>query len=80
MAQEAEYRFGITENGFLGGVIFGNVQSVANPDGKFSNFIPACGVGLRIKYNKKSNTSMAFDYAIGKDGSRGFFLNLGEVF
>ena len=80
ISQEAEYRFGITENGFLGGVIFGNVQSIANPDGRISRFIPACGAGIRIKYNKKSNTSMAFDYAIGKDGSRGFFLNLGEVF
>jgi hypothetical protein len=79
--QEFEYRFGITENGFLGGVVYGNIQSVKGlQSNKFSAPIPGYGIGLRIKYNKKSNTSVALDYAWGKDGSRGFFMNLGEVF
>ncbi len=81
LMQEFEYRFGITENGFLGGVVYGNIQSVKGlQSNKFSAPIPGYGIGLRIKYNKKSNTSVALDYAWGKDGSRGFFMNLGEVF
>lgn len=81
LMQEMEYRFSITENGFLGGVVYGNVQSVANAgSNRFSSIIPGYGVGIRIKYNKKSNTNIALDYAWGKDGSRGFYMNLGEVF
>ena len=81
LMQEMEYRFSITENGFLGGVIYGNIQSVSDyKTNKFSSPIPGYGIGIRIKYNKKSNTNIAFDYAWGKDGSRGFFMNLGEVF
>ena len=81
LMQEMEYRFSLTENGFLGGVVYGNLQSVANPiSNRISSMIPGYGVGLRIKYNKKSNTNIALDYAWGKDGSRGFFMNLGEVF
>lgn len=79
--QEMEYRFSITENGFLGGVVYGNVQSVAHSESnRISSLIPGYGAGIRIKYNKKSNTNIALDYAWGKDGSRGFFMNLGEVF
>ena len=81
LMQEMEYRFSITENGFLGGVVYGNVQSVTNAgSNRFSSILPGYGVGIRIKYNKKSNTNIALDYAWGKDGSRGFFMNLGEVF
>ncbi|MEY3920320.1 MAG: hypothetical protein RL634_81 [Bacteroidota bacterium] len=81
LMQEMEYRFSITENGFLGGVVYGNIQSVSDfKTNKFSSPIPGYGVGIRIKYNKKSNTNIALDYAWGKDGSRGFFMNLGEVF
>jgi hypothetical protein len=42
--------------------------------------MPAGGFGLRIKVNKKTNTNLAIDYAIGVDGSRGLFVNLGEIF
>ena len=81
LMQEMEYRFSITENGFLGAVVYGNIQSVSDyKSNKFSSPIPGYGIGLRIKYNKKSNTNIALDYAWGKDGSRGFFMNLGEVF
>jgi hypothetical protein len=42
--------------------------------------VPAGGIGLRIKVNKKSATNLAIDYGIGINGSRGFFVNLGESF
>jgi len=88
---EAEYRFGITRNGLLGGTLFGNAANystnittptptaAATPDG-LQNIIPAGGAGLRIKINKHSNTNLCIDYGFGIQGSRGFFVNLGEVF
>jgi outer membrane protein assembly factor BamA len=78
---EAEYRFGLTKNGLLGGVLFLNGQSFPEPtDDRFKKIIPAGGTGLRIKVNKHSNTNICIDYGFGIDGSRGFFVNLGEGF
>lgn len=78
---EVELRFGILRNGLLGGVVFTNATSVANwPDVKFIEAFPAGGVGLRVKFNKYSGVNVCIDYAIGVEGSRGFFFNLGEVF
>jgi hypothetical protein len=78
---EMEYRFGITHNGLLGGVVFTNAQSVTDwPSNKFQTVFPSIGTGIRIKINKHSNTNMCIDYAIGLNGSNGIFINLGEVF
>jgi hypothetical protein len=78
---ESEYRFGITENGFIGGVVFANVQSLSSMPGKsIQGVLPGYGAGLRVKFNKHSNTSVALDYGFGQGGSRGLFMNLGEVF
>ena len=78
---EAEYRFGILNNGLLGGVIFGNAQSYSEiSNNRFEVIEPAVGVGLRFKFNKLSRTNVCVDYAIGKNGSNGIFTNLGEVF
>jgi hypothetical protein len=78
---ETEYRFRLTRDGFLGGVVFGNVESFSEPvSGKFEVLWPAGGAGLRFKLNKYSNTNVCIDYAVGLGGSRGFFVNLGEIF
>jgi hypothetical protein len=78
---ESEYRFGITENGFIGGVVFANVQSLSAQMGQaMQGLLPGYGLGLRVKFNKHSHTNLALDYGIGQGGSRGFFMNLGEVF
>lgn len=78
---EAEYRFGITHNGLLGGVIFSNAGSATQwPGNKFEYIDPGEGVGLRVKFNKYSDVNLCIDYAVGLDGSHGFFFNLGEVF
>ncbi|EHQ24403.1 hypothetical protein Mucpa_0203 [Mucilaginibacter paludis DSM 18603] len=78
---ESEYRFGITKNGLLGAVVFANAQnyqrSVSNG---LNKIIPAAGTGIRVKINKRSNTNLCIDYAIGTDNSHGVFVNLGEVF
>ncbi len=78
---EAEFRFGITNNGLIGGVVFCNAGSVAEKvTNKFENIYPGYGAGLRIKLNKFSNTSACLDYGFGRKKSRGFFGNLGEIF
>jgi outer membrane protein assembly factor BamA len=78
---ESEYRFGITKNGLLGAVLFANAQSFTEyQTNAFERIAPAAGTGLRIKINKHSNTNICIDYGAGVSGSRGFFVNLGEVF
>ena len=78
---EAEFRFKILNNGFLGGTFFANVSSFSDyPSNKFTGVDPGYGVGLRIKMNKKSNVNLAVDYGIGTGGSRGFVFNMSEVF
>ena len=78
---ETEYRFGITANGLLGGVLFTNAQSFTEPNSNRYTYIqPGYGLGLRISLNKFSRTNLCIDYGWGSHGSRGFFVNLGEVF
>jgi len=78
---EAEYRFNILRSGLLGGVVFANVQSYkTKPWSGPIAVAPAAGAGIRFKLNKKSGANLCVDYGIGQDGSRGFFVNLGEVF
>lgn len=78
---ESEYRFKITANGLLGGVIFLNGESFsAAPGTRLQTFQPGGGPGLRIKLNKASKTNLDIDYGFGSQGSRGLFLTVGEVF
>lgn len=78
---ESEYRFGITPNGLLGGVVFANAQSFSDPaTGRYPYIAPGYGTGVRISLNKFSRTNLCVDYGWGIHGSGGFFVNLGEVF
>jgi hypothetical protein len=78
---ESEYRFGITPNGLIGAVVFANLQNYSSSMFKgYQGWIPGGGVGLRIKVNKQSGTNVCIDYGFGRDGSRGFAVNLGELF
>lgn len=78
---ESEYRFGILQNGLLGGVAFANLASFSEwPSNQFTGILPGGGLGLRLKVNKNSDTNVAIDYAFGVNGSSGFFFNVGEVF
>jgi outer membrane protein assembly factor BamA len=79
--QEAEYRFTISRNGLFGGVVFADAQTFSDIEtGKYEVISPGAGLGIRIMLNKFSRTNIALDYAWGTQGSRGFFVNLGEVF
>lgn len=77
---ESEYRSDITNNGLLGFVVFANANVVSGPgNGKFTGPHPAVGTGLRISFNKQSNTNIAIDYGFSK-GHSGLSLALGEAF
>ncbi len=77
---ESEYRFTLSENGFWGGVLFANLQSLTEPvTHQFQRVNPAAGFGTRMKFNKKSNINLDIDFGFGKD-SFDFYINLGEIF
>ena len=78
---ESEYRYNISANGLIGGVAFVNIQNFSSDlSAQYSRIIPGYGAGLRIKLNKQSGANLCIDYGFGQNGSRGFFVNLGEVF
>ncbi len=78
---EAEYRYRITKNGLIGGVLFLNAETFsAAPGTRLQSIQPAIGPGLRIKLNKTSKTNVAIDYGFGRQGSNGLFIDVGEVF
>ena len=78
---ETEYRYKISRNGLFGGVFFVNAESFSAAQGTNLQAVqPAFGPGLRLKLNKVSKTNIAIDYGIGRQGSRGVFINVGEVF
>lgn len=78
---EGEYRYGITPNGLLGGVVFVNAQSFTEQgSNKFETIAPGYGAGIRIKLDKYSRTNICLDYGFGLNGNGGVFVNIGEVF
>lgn len=79
---ELEYRFPITNNKFLSGVAFGNLQTASDDLGTavFEKWQPGGGAGLRVLFNKATRTNLCLDYAFGKYGNKGFFLGLNEAF
>ena len=79
---EAELRFPILANKFISGVVFGSMQSGNDQQGTklFQVFEPGYGGGLRVLFNKATRTNLALDYAFGRFGNKGFFLNLNEAF
>ena len=76
---ESEYRRDITDNGLLGFVAFANVNSVSGSGSLFTSWHPAAGTGLRLKFNKGSNTNIGMDYAFSK-GYNSLIFNVGEAF
>jgi hypothetical protein len=76
---ETEYRRDITENGLLGFVVFANTNTVSGTGSFFKAWHPAAGTGMRVKFNKGSNTNIGIDYGLSKGYSRVIF-SLGEAF
>ena len=77
---ETEYRRDITANGLLGFVLFTNINSATQANTHTFNYLnPAGGGGLRVKFNKKSDTNICIDYGIS-NGFSDINLALGEAF
>ena len=76
---EGEYRRDITANGLFGFVVFANINTVSGSGTLLNTWHPAAGTGLRIKFNKGSNTNIGIDFAFSK-GYSSLIFNLGETF
>ena len=87
---EAEWRFRITDNGLLGGVVFANMSTFTRPavsipgyteagESLFEHPRFAGGVGLRIMQNRQSRTNITLDLTVA-DKTVGFYFGVGEAF
>ena len=87
---EAEWRFRITGNGLLGGVVFANMSTFTRPavsipgyteagESLFEHPRVAGGVGLRIMQNRQSRTNITLDLTVA-DKNVGFYFGAGEAF
>jgi hypothetical protein len=77
---ESEYRFGITANGLLGGVVFASVTAPSQyKTQQFRYWHPAAGTGIRLKFNKYSNTNVTLDFGFSKEFAS-VYVNIGEAF
>ena len=80
---EAEYRGTLTANGLLGMVAFLNLTTVSDKhtgQSLFDDVAPGAGIGLRVLMNKRSRTNICIDVGVGRQGSKGLYLGLQEVF
>jgi hypothetical protein len=78
---EAEYQFGITRDGLLGGVLFTNLSSVTEAGSdRFEHLIPAAGADLRVKFDKTNGSNLRIDYAKGKQAEAGWYVGVHEAF
>lgn len=76
---ETEYRRDITPNGLFGFVVFANINTISGSASLFRSWHPAGGAGLRVKFNKGSNTNIGMDYGFSK-GYSSLMFSLGETF
>ncbi len=76
---EAEYRRDLTANGLFGFVVFANLNTVSGSGTFFQSWHPAAGAGLRVKFNKGSNTNIGMDLGFSK-GYSSLMFSLGEAF
>jgi hypothetical protein len=76
---EGEYRFDLSRNGLFGAVGFLNFQSVTNENNRIDGINPAIGGGLRIKFNKESDTNLAIDLGFAPSSFQ-LYIGLGEWF
>jgi len=78
---ETEFRFNILRNGLVGGVVFGNLETFTEMNGHFFGPIqPGGGAGIRVKFNKNTQSNGCLDYGFGSHHSGGFAGNVNEFF
>jgi hypothetical protein len=70
----------LSRNGLWGTVMFVNLTSTSNPKTQiFGPGDPGGGAGVRMKFNKRSNASIAIDCGRGRNSLGGAFLGVSEV-
>jgi hypothetical protein len=77
---EVEYRFPLTRDELFGGVVFVNATSSTGESGSFQPLDPAAGLGLRVKFIKRTRTNLTIDYGWGRHSSKGLYLGTQEMF
>jgi hypothetical protein len=80
---EVEYCATLTQNGFFGMVFFANETTVSNSaSGKrlFDSGALGGGFGFRFRLQKRSKTNIGVDFGLGREGSHGVYIGLGEAF
>jgi outer membrane protein assembly factor BamA len=78
---EFEYRVPLTRDDLWGAVGFLSATQTTDPEsGVFSHSDPGGGIGLRIKFNKKTATNLAVDLAWGDLQPGRLFFGMQEVF
>ncbi len=88
---ESEYRFPVTANGLLGGVVFVSSTTTSREAIQIGDeFLPklklfeanrlAGGFGARLMLNRTGRLNLAMDMAFGQNGAMGFYFAVGETF
>ncbi len=79
---ETEYRYPITRNKLISGVVFMNFQTASNDALKsvYEGWNYGGGAGFRFLFQKKSRSAVCVDFSQGQCGSSGIFFGLNEVF
>lgn len=78
LSAEAEYRRHIWRS--LGGVVFGNVNTVSEPNGNIQYLNPAAGAGVRVSLSKAQRINLRVDYAKGLNDNGGLYFHITEAF
>lgn len=79
---ETEYRYPITRNKLISGIVFMNLQSAADGmnEGIYRSWRVGGGAGFRFLFQKHSRSAVCVDFSHGECGSNGVFFGLNEVF
>ena len=80
MYTELEYRKVLSKDGLWGATVFLNGTSSTMDSGTLSKFDPGAGVGLRIKFIKRTRTNFTLDFGWGNSVSSGVYFGTGEYF
>jgi len=78
---EAEYRFPISKNGFIGGVLYVNATTASNySKNLFDKTAFGRGAGVRMQMDKRARTNLCVDIGLGADRATAIYFNLQEAF
>ena len=81
MYNEAEYRVRLTRDGLWGMVGFASLMATTGAAGSaFGQVDPGGGVGVRMKFNKRTASNLTVDLSWGQSQPARFFFGMQEVF